>query len=75
MAITVSNFVTKVGGKVLYMLCDTEISEANLTRAEALASRREEALPDGGIEEKGPQADADLWRDVLEAAIADCRWL
>ena len=32
--------VTKVGGKVLYMLCDTEISEANLTRAEALDAAR-----------------------------------
>ena len=47
------------------------VEVGGVTRTEALASRREEALPDGGIEEKGPQADADLWRDVLEAAIAD----
>lgn len=47
------------------------IEVGGVSRKEALRNYREEALPDGGIEEKDEPTASELWADVLDAAQSD----
>lgn len=47
------------------------VEVGGVSRADALAGYREEAMPDGGIEEKDPLTDAELWKDVLDEVIRE----
>ena len=61
-----------VAKKMLGMTVAAELTEVGgVSRSEALKNLPEEALPDGGIEEKDELSPSEIWRDVLDAAIAD----
>lgn len=61
-----------VAKKMLGCRINAEILEiGGVTRTEAIAGLREEALPDGGIEEKDTLTDARIWNDVLDSAIRE----
>ena len=61
-----------VAKKMLGMTVAAELTEVGgVSRSEALKNLPEEALPDGGIEEKDELGPSEIWRDVLDAAIAD----
>ncbi|MCQ2134055.1 MAG: chorismate synthase [Bacteroidales bacterium] len=47
------------------------IEVGGVSRAKALASRPEAALPDGGVEEKEELSDSQIWSDVLDEAIRE----
>ena len=47
------------------------IEVGGVSRKDALAAYREEALPDGGIEEKDPLSDSQIWNDVISEAIRE----
>ena len=61
-----------VAKKMISASVNAELIEVGgVSRADALASRAEEALPDGGIEEKDELTPSEIWKDVLDAAMAD----
>ena len=61
-----------VAKKMLGMTVAAELTEVGgVSRSEALKNLPEEALPDGGIEEKDELSPSEIGRDVLDAAIAD----
>ena len=47
------------------------VEVGGVSRAEALSAYREEALPDGGIEEKDALTASEIWKDVLDEALRD----
>lgn len=47
------------------------IEVGGVSRADALASRPEKALPDGGVEEKEDLSDSQIWSAVLDEAIRE----
>ena len=47
------------------------IEVGGVSRAAALATRPEAALPDGGVEEKEELSDSQIWSDVLDEAIRE----
>ena len=61
-----------VAKKMLGYSVKAELIEiGGVSRSAALASRGEEALPDGGIEEKDELTPSEIWREVLDAAIRE----
>jgi len=61
-----------VAKKMLGYTVTAELIEiGGVTRAEALSTRAEEALPDGGIEELDELTPSEIWKDVLDRTIAE----
>ncbi len=61
-----------VAKKMIGYKVSAELVEVGgVSREDALASYREEALPDGGIEEKDTPGASEIWKDVLDEAIRE----
>ena len=61
-----------VAKKMIGYKVSAELVEVGgVSREDALASYREEALPDGGIEEKDIPGASEIWKDVLDEAIRE----